>query len=466
MTPGYPTVSASIYIDRTGSSIGLPILVSAEGPVMPLLRYQILNHANSNSWHVKLLQAVRLLLLYAAANPDSYEKPRDLFAGFSNRIMMGTIGEDGLDPSGLYWVPRRSSDARRIIRMLTEFSAWLAAEFGVPELNPLRDATRHEQVLAAAAWAHRNEASFLGHLGSRSAAWRRFEKTHLIGLPHAPAVSSVNEAVRFPEEYFPRLLTQGFMGQRDIDSSYSWLALRNILITLLMHGAGFRCSECFHLWIEDVKPDPFDPSCALVQVGHPSEGLAEWRDAGGRPARGTRREYLLTCGLTPRHLVYGKGRAGWKHPALDGKYYIQAHWSDVAYGRLFFAIWKQYLSRILPIKRRHPWAFISATGDPYKMASFHEDYDRAMKSIGLLARRSEGGQPHCHRHAYGGRLGDAKVSPMTIRKAMHHGSLQSQEVYTQADQNRMHADLNAGRLNMAAPCLSEVSMALKLEDMS
>ena len=464
--PGYTSVKALIYGDNSGRRIELPILVSYDGPVKPLLQYQLLHQSNSHSWHVKLQQAVRLLLLYAAANPDSYLTPRELFAGFSVRLISGTIGTDGLDPSGLYWIPKRPSHARQMVRMLTEFSAWSAREFGVAELNPLRDATKHEQVLAAAAWAHRNNASFLGHTESKARARLHFGFAPSVPLPRTLAIANPNGVVRFPEEHFPRLIVDGFSRRKCGNSLRRWMALRNILITLLMHGAGLRCSECFHLWVDDVRPDPVDPTRALVWVGHPSDGLAEWRDAAGKIVKGSRREYLLTRGLTPRNLIRGKEHAGWKGTRLDGKYYIQAHWSDASYARIFLSFWKEYLRLILPIERRHPWAFIQRDGGVYKMASFHQDYDNAIKAIGLKPCRVNGTQPHGHRHAYGQRLAEAGVSHSVIQKAMHHASPESQEVYTQADHQRMQSELNAAVDRMSGIRLEDISTVLKLEDAS
>jgi Phage integrase family len=244
------------------------------------------------------------------------------------------------------------------------------------------------------------------------------------------------------------------------------MALRNILITLLMHGAGLRCSECFHLWVDDVRQDPSDPTRALVRVGHPSEGLAEWRDAAGKIVNGTRLEYLGTRGLTPRHLIRGKEHAGWKGARLDGKYYIQAHWSDASYAQCFLRLWKEYLTLILPIERRHPWAFIQRDGAVYKMASFHQDYNNAVKAIGLKPRRSNGTQPHCHRHAYGQRLAEAGISASVIQKTMHHASPESQRVYTEADRHRMQSELNAAKDKMAGLVMENISQVLKLEDAS
>ncbi len=73
---GYPSVSARIFADNTGSSFELPVLVSPNGPIEVLLQYQLLHQSKSNSWHVKLHLAVRLLLIYAEANPCDQETSR------------------------------------------------------------------------------------------------------------------------------------------------------------------------------------------------------------------------------------------------------------------------------------------------------------------------------------------------------------------------------------------------------
>jgi hypothetical protein len=42
-----------------------------------------------------------------------------------------------------------------------------------------------------------------------------------------------------------------------------------------------------------------------------------------------------------------------------------------------------------------------------------------------------GTTPHGHRHAYGRRLWAAKIDPLVRMRAMHHRSLESQQVYTE-----------------------------------
>lgn len=77
----------------------------------------------------------------------------------------------------------------------------------------------------------------------------------------------------FPDARFDELLVKGFCtaGRPDY---------RGMLITLLLHGAGFRESEPFHLYIGDVFPNPFNRKQAGVIIHHPSDGTApgDWLD--------------------------------------------------------------------------------------------------------------------------------------------------------------------------------------------
>ncbi|MCQ4504679.1 site-specific integrase, partial [Vibrio parahaemolyticus] len=52
------------------------------------------------------------------------DDPKLLFQTFSKRLSTGTIGEDGLDPSGLYWVPRSTSNVNKHNHRLTAFTNW------------------------------------------------------------------------------------------------------------------------------------------------------------------------------------------------------------------------------------------------------------------------------------------------------------------------------------------------------
>lgn len=54
-----------------------------------------------------------------------------------------------------------------------------------------------------------------------------------------------------------------------------------------------------------------------------------------------------------------------------------------------------------------------------------------------------GTTPHGHRHAYGQRLTNADIDPIARKKALHHGSLESQIVYTEPDRTKLNKLLNA-----------------------
>jgi hypothetical protein len=149
------------------------------------------------------------------------------------------------------------------------------------------------------------------------------------------------EVVRFPVDRFGDLLFDGFLRPNRATREPTGIGLRDGLITIMMHGAGLRTSECFQLWIVDVQEHPLDRTRAWVRIGHPTHGRTKWSE-GGKEVEGTRAEFLATHGLGARNVVTGKTHAGWKDPALDGKWYLELHWSEPEYGQLFLHLWKLY----------------------------------------------------------------------------------------------------------------------------
>jgi len=55
---------------------------------------------------------------------------------FSQRLYSGTINDEGLDPSGLYWLPRSTTAANVLIGSLIGFTDWLAETQHVSLMNP------------------------------------------------------------------------------------------------------------------------------------------------------------------------------------------------------------------------------------------------------------------------------------------------------------------------------------------
>ena len=209
-----------------------------------------------------------------------------------------------------------------------------------------------------------------------------------------------------------------------------------MLITLLLHGAGFRASEPFHLYIMDVFPDPRTNTRATVLIHHPSQGSApsDWRDEHGKPRKGNRAAYLAEkWGLVPRDQLLGSRHAGWKGGTHDAAYYKQAHWFVPEYGELFLRLWHRYLEDVVRVDRDHPYAFVNlsckTTGQMYCLAQYNKAHAAACERIGLQVARALGTTPHGHRHAYARRLRKAGIEPEHRRRFMHHVAIESQDPY-------------------------------------
>ncbi|WP_415909179.1 gamma-mobile-trio recombinase GmtY [Oleiharenicola sp. Vm1] len=435
----------------SGPAVELPVLFSSAGiPVGSLLKFQCEHLTKSMAWHRKLVLHVRLLLEFAEANPSLCQNSPVLFQTFLNRLSLGSI-EDGYDPSGLYWMPKQPAQIRQIAANLTTFSSFVSRLSRTRELNPLREADPHERICVMAARMFRQEHSFLKHLQPQSKIWRAagtvrhsFNK-----LRQTPRVDG-NAVTRFPSERFGDLILNGFATRPWNSEPWMKLNVRDVLITLLLHGGGLRVSEPFHMFISDVAPDPLDTTKALVRIGHPSWGLVTWRDSSNRPLTTTRAEYLARHGLPQRELVAGPMRAGWKNPVLDGKFYLEVRWAHPGYGRLFLKLWEIYLRQYLSLHSppNHPWAWVSfdpkTEGAPLKVQRYMDAHEQAVRRIGLQAGREHGTNPHAHRHSYGYWLESLKLKKEVIRRFMHHASASSQDVYKQESDGALHEALESG----------------------
>lgn len=231
-------VKATIVEDNTGIKSQLPILVTEEGEVGSVTDYLLKMEAEgvSNTAMNGFIQVASLLLDYMDANKDLFTDPKVLFQTFAKRLYTGTIGEDGLDPSGLYWVPSSTVNVNKHIHRLTAFTDWLANKHGTEPMNPLRDATPHEQRLNYAAWYRKNQNDFLGHIADKTVN-RTIRKARAI-KGRSPLTKTEDDAIAFPEMHWELFYKYGIGGAKD-----SRVTLRDKLILLLMHGGGLRESE-------------------------------------------------------------------------------------------------------------------------------------------------------------------------------------------------------------------------------
>ncbi|WDF91956.1 gamma-mobile-trio recombinase GmtY [Aeromonas hydrophila] len=436
----FVTVKARIYTDTTGVYTELPALLTPAGVVEPLLDYCLYrSHDRSLVWMSKVTRSVRMFLEYLQTNPterDTYH----LFQNFAQRLYTGTFDrQTGLDPSGLCWSPRSPQDASHIITHLTDFFDWLSEmRPEVAKVNPRYMGGAFDRQVDEAAYQYRRSKAFLGHTWAVNSS--PAENGHYVRSRRQPKVEK-GEPPAFPEDRFEELLVKGFCAAGRYD-------YRGMLITLLLHGAGFRESEPFHLYIQDVFPDPANSSQAKVLIHHPSFGLAptDWRGEQSPQRKGNRTEYLThQFGLVPRTDLMDRRHAGWKGGTLDGAYYKQAYWFVPEYGEWFLHLWHCYLKQVALIERDHPFAFINLNREPvgamYTLNQYNKAHSAACKRIGLTVSKPLGTTPHGHRHAYGRRLRNAGIDKEYIRRFMHHASMESQEVYTQASTRETLATL-------------------------
>ena len=144
--------------------------------------------------------------------------------------------------------------------------------------------------------------------------------------------------------------------------------------------------------------------------------------------------------------------AGWKGGTHDAAYYKQVYWFLPEYGEWFLQLWHLYLEQVAHFERDHPFAFINLYREPigamYTLTQYNKAHAAACQRIGLTVGKALGTTPHGHRHAYGRRLRVAGVDKALIRRFMHHASLESQEVYTQANTREALVALEAAAQRM------------------
>lgn len=435
-------VKLSVIVDETGFVMDMPGLMTPTGPFEPLIDYFIANPNRGMSSKELLRRSLVLFIEYMMANPNERDK-HSLFVNFANRLETGTFGKGVKEgEAALGWRARSPKYAQDIITSLTQFFKWraktipAAAEFNPPGTDPYVNA------IARAAYIHRREAAMLGHTWDALGG----EANTVNASKSAMVIES--QSPRFPDDRFLELLRNGFR----IGKRYDY---RGILITLLLHGAGFRESEVMHLYIEDVVADPANQKSALVRIHHPSIGEAPsgWRDASGRPRRGPRSAYLAErFGLRPRNQLFETKRSGWKGGLYDGKFYKEARWFPAVFGEMFWTVWTKYLRQVALVTRTHPYAFVnlnsSHSGEFYKLSKYNAAHARACRRIGLVPRKERGTTPHGHRHAYAQRLIKGGVKPFFIQRFLHQASEKSQERYTVPSATEIYAALQSGEENL------------------
>lgn len=425
-------IKIAVLQDSTGAKPLIPGIVTRVGELKAFTDFLISNSSKSLKWKLKARSAVIKFLQYLDANPHE-SNHFALFRNFSERIYCGTFDLNGIDPSNLCWHPMSAKEAGLAIDILTVFFKHLGNDApNALKFNPKVPSTGSDRLLISAAYWYKKEGAMLGHTWQNSPTKESTEFVHAIKAKSRERKRR-SRPPKFPEDYFDQFVMRGFLTGTRLD-------IRGQLITLLLDAGGLRVSEAFHLYICDVQPDPENPASALVMLHHPVRSLApeDWRNTHPSRRWANRERYLKEeFGLLPRNKILGAKHAGYKcivHVEESGYVYRQVHWARPERGEEFLRLWYVYLQQILPLPRRHPFAFVNTEreplGDIYSIGCFNKAHQRAVNKVGLPFAKSFGTTPHGHRHAYGQRLKEAELSDVVIMRCMGHASTDSQEVYT------------------------------------
>ena len=228
-------VEANVRVDNTGLKVSLPVIVTEDGLLRSYLDYLIVHRNKSRSWLDRSAFAVRLLIDYTKQNEGCFENPYELFKEFSNCLYTGTIGEDGEDPSWLRWKPRTDNDAGFIIKLITNYTDWLAVQYEEKklQLNPKVKPTRYEEWMGLAAHYQKKRRAFLSHLWANKPDPDNYRNVMAKKVARSQSVESKKS---FPEGRIDDLIWDGFVryGFETSERIHERLDLKNVLITMLM----------------------------------------------------------------------------------------------------------------------------------------------------------------------------------------------------------------------------------------
>ena len=408
----------------TGVQMILPVVVTDQGVLANFAKFMYLHRSKSRAWQDSMTFSVQMLLEYTEVNHEKFDIPSELFSEFANALFMGTVNGH-IDPSGLYWQPRQIENANKIIGNITAFSDWISGvqEDNRLQLNPWREATKHEQRLNWAAHCHKRDNAFLSHL------WRgkiNVRKTRLV-QSRGVAVERSTPTKAFAETHINKLIEDGFPRRSSVISCST--NLRDILIVYLMHYGGVRLSEALGIWNEDVTVEGGE---VIVRIYHPQYGMASKEK--------TRADVLQrTYGLSARNTLVKAADPlflGWKNSLITDpdrrcfEVFFFPHEASVTFANM----WRDYhlIQKKTPAhSENHPYAFSNLKGQPYSHRMFRKAHKKAIGRIGMAYGKLYGTTPHGHRHAYGQRLAKNGAEPLLIKHALHHVSITSSQVYTE-----------------------------------
>jgi len=323
------------------------------GIFKPLLDYFIQNQFKSISWQNDVTHIVGLFIDYMLTCQKKYivsNKKRIFFLpDFIRLLHYGSIDSEGNDSLNLYWSPKKIYRVTILENYLYGFLDWYYKDTEHAHDTIFRTSYENlgtqKKLLFWRHWNNKKYASILSHIKKNTTK----NKVSNIHQKTSLYKSDIYNVKYFDNSKIMNLLFKGFKTSKIYDK----YDIRNILISMLMHFGGCRLSEPFHLFINDVIEDPNEEGKAFVRLYHPEDGYIKYYDKyNNKIIETSRKDYLNKIyGLKPRNIQTGSTHSGWKDLGLDktGKdNYAIVYWFPSWSGKLFWELYKVYISEVLP----------------------------------------------------------------------------------------------------------------------
>lgn len=423
----------------------------------PLVEYLKARPNTSLSWARQTSRALGLLYDFSVAVASLGLSRQELFRRFSLSLLNGTIDRETFqDKTGLYWAPSSLSVQKKMCSSITRFIAWKDETSRkedpvflryLEEVPPsLRRLLTASKIASKSMLYHTKDVKMLAEGLDKARHFFGME----LGNDPRESIGNIRTVNDFPSELIPQLITHGFIRDPHATDPFEREDMTAKMITILLAGGGLRKGEPFHLWFNDVMPEP--AKGCTVTLFHPSGA-----QTGFRSNKQTREQYLAQRKMLPRNRSSASKshHATWKSLAVDKKTLsAPVYFIHESYSFLFWEMYLLYMNRYRPLLMEsykanhgteHPFLFvsngedrgasISYRGAPYSMAAFDKSFERALgrleKKLGrkLPRGRDYGLNPHALRHHVGHVMAEAGVEPQIIKDVMHHRTIDAQEVY-------------------------------------
>lgn len=351
----------------------------------------------------------------------------------------GTVGQDGSDGSGLFWMPAKYETYKNDRRNLRLYSEYCVKTHGFLPLTPTIALDgldrRGRSYMDLRAEFRRSKQDFFVHL--RDFRERRGAYGPNVGGRAAPhKTGNLANKAYIPYDELKELIAR------------TKSVVQRMVFVLGAFG-GPRISEQLNMWREDVLPGRYRPllfpddrssEVPLVILAHPY--AAQY--VGRMSVDGTSRsQYLLArYGRVPRPGMTKADRAGWKGMLMDNEQLqiSQVFWISEAWAAYYYELVTELKERVLPlvpegIRRSHSYLLINDDprseffGMPLKRSNLRKAWERACRRIGQEPYR---GAYHLHglRDTYTHALRRCHgITDADRQRYLHHHSIQSQACY-------------------------------------